>query len=87
MAQEIQNSSYDSEVDNTIFITQEPGKNVPKEVQEPQFNLDIESFMDTSNDSGKIRVGSLDKYLDEGHALLGVGNLLEEESAKENPSV
>ena len=49
MAQEIQNLAYDSEEDdNTIFITQESSVNKKAEKDnKPQFDLDIESLMNT----------------------------------------
>ena len=71
MALEIRNSSFDSDDGSTIFITQEPSVSRKIENEEqPHFNLDIESLMDTSNDSGNSSVSNLDKSLDVGDELL-----------------
>ena len=52
MAEEIQNDSFDSDDDNSIFITQEPAANLEskhdKRDEGPVFDLDIESLTDTS---------------------------------------
>ena len=58
------NNSFDLD-DNSLFITQEPvpGKSESDGVQDdrPNFDLDLEPLLDTTDDSGNISVASLDK--------------------------